>query len=98
MRNRTYYALRKLNPNACDKYYRSDKYLYIHDRLSMRGAEYKIGSAILFNSKEKAEQYKATHINAKDYEVYEVDPRRHCLSETSCDDCSWGGPCPRHHN
>ena len=29
---------------------------------------------------------------------YEVDPRNHCLSETSCDDCSWGGPCPRHSN
>ena len=95
-----YYVLRKINPEAkyeIDKYL-FDKYLYIHDRLSMRGAEYKIGSAILFNSKEKAEQYKATHINAKDYEVYEVDPRRHCLSETSCDDCSWGGPCPRHPN
>ena len=94
-----YYVLRKINPEAkyeIDKYL-FDKYLYIHDRLSMRGAEYKIGSAILFNSKEKAEQYKATHINAKDYEVYEVDPRRHCLSETSCDDCSWGGPCPRRH-
>ena len=46
----------------------------------------------------KAEQYKATHISAKDYEVCEVDPRNHCLSETSCDDCSWGEPCPRHPN
>ena len=90
-----YYVLRKFNPEAK---YEVDTYLYIHGKLSMWGADYKIGSAILFNSKEKAAKYKATHISAEDYEVYEVDPRKHCLSETSCDDCSWDGPCPRHPN
>lgn len=97
-KQRYFYVLRKPNPKAKynDTQYQIDKYLYIHGKLSMWGAEYDIASATLFNSKEEAEQYKATHVKAKDYNVYEVDPRKHCLSETSCDDCSWGGVCPRH--
>lgn len=96
--DRLYYVLRKLNSKAQynNTQYQIDKYIYIHDRLDMWGAEWKIASATLFNSKEEAEQYKAIHANAKDYEIYEVDPREHCLSETSCDNCSWGGVCPRH--
>lgn len=94
-RNKLYYVLRKLNPKAK---YDSDKYIYIHGRLGMWGAEWDIASATLFDSKEEAEQYKATHIKAKDYKVFEVDPSEVCLSETSCDDCSWSGPCPRHPN
>lgn len=97
-KQRYFYVLRKINPKAKynDTQYQIDKYLYIHGKLSMWGTEYDIASATLFNTKEEAEQYKATHLKAKDYKVYEVDPRKHCLSETSCDDCSWGGVCPRH--
>ena len=98
MRNRTYYTLRKLNPNACDKYYQSDKYLYIHDKLKSRDDACNIAYAILFHSKKEAEEYKTTHDDAKDYAIYKVDPRDHCLSKTSCDDCSWSGPCQRHPN
>ena len=89
--NKLYYVLRKLNPNARD----IDKYLYVHGELGMWGAEWKLSSAILFNSKKEAEQYRATHTDVGDYEVYEVDPRKQCLSERSCDNCSWGGICPR---
>ena len=91
--NKLYYVLRKLNPKA---EYDFERYLYVHGKLGMWGANFDIASAILFDSKEEAEQYKATHIRAKDYKVYKVDPRKHCLSETFCDDCSWGGTCPRH--
>lgn len=87
-----YYVLRKLNPESK---YDFNKYIYIHDRLGVSDAEWKIGSAILFNSKEEAEQYRVAHIEANEYEVYEIDPRKQCLSTSSCDDCSWGGTCPR---
>ena len=39
-----YYVLRKINPESK---YEVDTYLYIHGKLSMWGADYKIGSAIL---------------------------------------------------
>lgn len=90
--NKPYYVLRKLNPKAQD----IDKYLYVHGELGMWGAEWKLSSAILFNSKKEAEQYRATHADVMDYKVCEVDPRKQCLSERSCDNCSWGGTCPRH--
>ena len=99
MRKKTklYYVLRKLNPKA-NPNYDFTKYIYIHSKLGMWDTEYDIASATLFNSKEEAEQYRATHSRAQAYEVFEVDPREICLSTTSCDDCSWGGTCPRHPN
>ena len=96
MKNRTYYTLRKLNPNTCNKPYELDKYLYIHDKLKSHDNECNIAYAILFHSKKEAEEYKTTNDNAKDYAIYKVDPREHCLSRTSCDDCSWSGACQRY--
>ena len=92
-----YYVLRKLNPKA-DPKFDFTKYVYIHGRLDWRDCNYDIGAATLFDSREEAEAYKATHVRAQAYEVFEVDPRKICLSTTSCDDCSWGGTCPRHPN
>lgn len=92
-----YYVLRKRNTKEKDP---NDvwAYKYIHGKLWWRDTEYDIGAAKLFNSKEEAQAYKDTHKTASTYEVFEVDPREVCLSTTSCDDCSWGGVCPRHKN
>lgn len=57
---------------------------------------YNMGSAKLFSDATQAEEYRMTLKKASKYEVYKVNPRVHCLSSHSCDDCDWGGPCPRH--
>ncbi len=92
-----YYVLRKRNAKEKDP----DgvlAYQYIHEKLWWRDTKYDIGAAKLFKSKEEAQTYKDTHKTATNYEIFEVDPREICLSTTSCDDCSWGGACPRHPN
>ena len=96
-KTKLYYVLRKLNPKA-DTKYDFTKYIYIHGSLGLFETDYSISAAVLFNSKEEVEAYKATHTKAKGYEVFEVDPRKICLSDRGCDDCSWGGACPRHPN